>query len=460
MFERGLFIFHRDFRIIDNVGLLEANEQCKQLYVCFIFTPEQVGKANHYRSQNAIQFMIESLADLSTQIKKAGGELLLFYGKQLNIISQCMKTFQIQCVFFNKDYTPYAIERDTSTVAFCKKRDIQCQMFSDYYLFEPGSVTTSSGDIYKKFTPFYDEVLPRKVNNPKSSFITNFSKPVSVSLEHTITLSQALSTFARSNTEIAVHGGRVKALEQLKSTLAQQARYDDMRDYFVHKTTFLSAYIKFGCVSVREVYHTYKRKYGIKHGLIRELIWRDFFAHILYGYPSVLEKSTHFEKIHWRQSKSDFERWMNGTTGFPAVDAGMRQMNTTGYMHNRCRMIVANFLVKTLLLDWRLGETYFAQKLTDYDIASNNGNWGSIASVGVYFTPYFRDMSPWIQSKKFDKNAEYIKHWVPELCDVDARDIHRWNEAFVNYTGIDYPRPMVDYADQKKKMLEMYSNKS
>jgi deoxyribodipyrimidine photo-lyase len=230
------------------------------------------------------------------------------------------------------------------------------------------------------------------------------------------------------------------------------------RDLLTYQTTFLSASIKFGCVSVREVYHTFQKSYGHKSGIIRELIWREFFAHVLYAFPEVVGKSyqPRYRKIVWRKSTADFEKWKKGQTGFPIVDAGMRQMNETGYMHNRVRMIVASFLVKVLLLDWRWGEQYFSQQLTDIDIASNNGNWQGISGTGVDMKPYFRDMNPWIQSSKFDSEAEYIKKWVPELKEVPSSAIHKWDIEYMNYKHIQYPKPMKNYQEQKEKMLEMY----
>jgi len=257
-----------------------------------------------------------------------------------------------------------------------------------------------------------------------------------------------------------VRGGRTEGLLRLKNAAKTQESYETERDTLTYNTTFLSAYIKFGCVSIREVYHTFARAFGKKSGIIRELIWRDFFAHVLFHYPEVMNQSyqPRYRSLKWRKSESDFDAWKSGNTGFPVVDAGMRQLNQTGYMHNRVRMIVASFLVKVLLLDWRLGERYFAEKLTDYDIASNNGNWQGISGTGVDMKPYFRDMNPWIQSAKFDKNAEYVKKWIPELEPVSPRDIHLWFEKHENYSSVSYPKPMVDYYEQKKKMLEMYSN--
>lgn len=452
MYKRGLFIFHRDLRTIDNIGLLNASKLCDSLYTIFVFTPEQVSK-NSYKSDNAVQFMIESLQDLSKQLN---GKLLCFYSSQNDIIENFIKLANIDAVFFNKDYTPYAIKRDESTKKLCKKYDIPCIMDNDYYLYEPGTILTSNNDIYKKYTPFYNHVLNLPVNNPikrqPSNFITTMKIPKQISLQ------QAMKRFVSNyNNHILVYGGRKNALKQLSNSIKTQRNYTKDRDTLSYSTTFLSAYIKFGCISIREVYHAYKDKYGKKHGLIRELIWRDFFAHILYRFPEVIHHSyiNKLRSIQWKNSKSNFKKWCKGKTGFPVVDAGMRQLNQTGYMHNRCRMIVADFLVKTLLIDWKWGEKYFAQKLTDYDIANNNGNWQNISSTGVQTTPYFRNFNPFIQSKKFDKECTYIKTWIPELKDIPPKDIHKWDTTCTQY-NINYPCPIIDYRSQKKQMLQLY----
>jgi len=457
--DRGLFIFHRDFRISDNVALNNAGFVCNKLYTCFIFTPEQVTN-NKYKSDNSVQFMIESLNDLAVDIKKNSGELLCFYGTQTIILKHLIEELKITHLFFNDDYSPYAIHRDNEAKQLCNKLQIECQTYPDYYLYEPGTVLVeSSKNAYKKYTPFYNAVLNNRVSKPIN--VTSF--PFSTSskkLKYKITLRDAMKQFVKVNDNILVHGGRIYAQEKLENALLKQRDYESTRDFFTTKTTHLSAYIKFGCVSIREVYHAFKKKFGLNHGLIRELIWREFFAHVLYCYPEVVGKSyqTKFRSLNWSQSKVNIEKWKTGMTGFPLVDACMREMNTTGYMHNRGRMTTASFLIKTLLIDWRVGEQYFAQQLTDYDIASNNGNWQGISGTGVDMKPYFRDMNPWIQSYKFDINAEYIKKWVPELEKVDASDIHNWNETYNNtkYKDVNYPKPIVDYSKQKEKMLEMY----
>jgi deoxyribodipyrimidine photo-lyase len=452
-YKNGLFIFHRDYRIEDNRGIINAVSLCHNLYTCFIFNPEQVDKKNSFRSNNAIQFMIECLEELQGVIKQNGGVLLTCYGNYINCVKELVEKLEIDCVFFNKDYSPFALNRTKSI------QDIYpCIVENDYYLYEPGTITNKTGGFFKKYTPFYDTVINQNVLHPIYKQNFRFSKP-SKKIDCVITLEKAIVKFVGiKNNNILVNGGRNNAIEKIKTLLKKQKKYDENRDFFIYQTTFLSPYIKFGCISVREVFKYFEKVSGKKGGLIRELIWREFFAHILYNYPEVVGKSFYpkYRSIRWSNNEKYFIKWCNGETGFPAVDAGMRQMNTTGYMHNRLRMVVSNFLVKTLLIDWRKGEKYFSEKLTDIDIASNNGNWQSISSTGVYSTPYFRDMNPWIQSYKFDKDCTYIKHWVHELKDVNVNDIHKWYEKWNTY-NTSYPKPIVDYSLQKIKMLELYT---
>jgi deoxyribodipyrimidine photo-lyase len=458
---RGLFLFHRDFRIEDNSGINRAIELSDELYTCFIFTPEQVGRSNAYRSKNAIQFMIESLVELNESIKTKGGELMCFYGKQVDILKSLVEVLKIDAIYYNRDYTPYAIERDNATKKLCKDLGIVCQTFADYYLFEPGTVLTeSSRTAFKKYTPFYNNVINLNVREPLVKRTFHFGKPVGSHLLDKILLNDAMKMFVKPNQEVLVHGGRKAGKLRLAFALRDQKDYDRTRDFFTKQTTHLSAFIKFGCVSIREVYWAINKKFGTTHGIIRELIWREFFAHVLYAYPEVVGNSYQpkFRRLAWSNNQSYLEKWKSGHTGFPLVDACMRELNTTGYMHNRGRMMTASFLIKTLLIDWRNGELYFAKQLTDYDIASNNGNWQGISGTGVDMKPYFRDMNPWIQSHKFDIRAEYIKKWVPELSSVLPTDIHKWDVMCEDpkYKNVHYPKPIVDYDDQKVKMLAMY----
>jgi deoxyribodipyrimidine photo-lyase len=397
-YNHGLFIFHRDLRTVDNIGFIAAISQCTHLYTCFIFTPEQVGKNNSYKSNNAVQFMIESLDELHTNIQKQGGELITLYGKTTKMTQELIETLGIDCVFFNSDYTPYALERDNGIRELCKKMKIACQTYHDYYLHEPGTIRNGQGGYYHKFTPFYEEVIKHSVQVPSRGQIYKNLKRTTSRLGNHISLQGAMEQFTKKNPFISVPGGRTNGIRCLTKALSNQKEYAEHRDEFIYKTTMLSAYFKFGCISVREAYHGFKKHFGLHHEIIRQMVWRDFFAHILFGYPETVEHTynPNFRRIRWKTNKRHLELWKIGKTGVPLVDACMRQMNTTGYMHNRGRMVVATFLIKTLLLDWHEGEKYFAQKLTDYDVASNNGNWQSIMGGGVYSMPYFRVMNPWM----------------------------------------------------------------
>jgi deoxyribodipyrimidine photo-lyase len=453
--ENGLFIFRRDLRIHDNVGLLEAHKLVKQLYTCFIFTPEQVSNRNDFKSTNSIQFMIESLEDLKTNIEEKGGKLLIFYGKNGRVVEDAISKLKLDAVFFNKDYSPYAKERDEEIEQLCEKNDILCESYQDYYLFEPGTILTGSNQMFKKYTPFYNATKGRKISKSPAGSI----KKLASSNIHSLDLKDAIKNFVgKMNEDILVHGGRKLGLQRLHLAKTTQKYYGKTRDFFDKNTSHLSAYIKFGCVSIREVY----QEFSNIESFINELTWREFFAHVLDAYPEVVGQSYQkkFRKIKWSKNKSHFEKWKQGNTGVPIVDACMRELNSTGYMHNRGRMTVASFLIKTLLIDWRWGEKYFAQQLTDYDIASNNGNWQGISGTGVDMKPYFRDMNPWIQSAKFDKDAKYIKKWVPELEDVPPHDIHKWYEKADNHKTTSYPKPMIDYFAQKDEMMKMYKEAS
>jgi len=455
LLENGLFIFRRDFRIVDNNGLNYINSKCKNVYTIFIFTPEQVGSGNSYKSNNAVQFMIESLQELASEIAKNGGKLHCFYGSNNKIISECIQAFKIDLVCFNADYTPYALERDHKIMELCKKTHIGFERTPDYYLHEPGIIMSGSNSPYKKFTPYYNASLKKKIESPQSARKINFKKTTN-HLPNMISLEQAHNKFiTRENPHILVHGGRDEALKTLHNAVKTQKHYASTHNDLDKQTTQLSAYLKFGCISIREAYKAFKGK----HELIRQLIWRDFYMNILYFFPYVLGKpmKQNYSKIKWHKNQKWLDAWKKGETGFPVVDAAMTQLNVTGYMHNRARLIVASFLTKTLLIDWREGEEYFAKKLTDYDPASNNGNWQWVASTGADSQPYFRIFNPWLQSEEWDKNTDYIKKWLPELKDVPAKDIHNWYKSFEKYKGkIKYPHPICNYEEQKEKALSMF----
>lgn len=403
----GLFIFTRDLRIQDNIGLRMACSQCDELYTCFV---NQTSPSN----KNATMFLLDCIDELAHDIDSVGGELI-----QINLtnLATFAKRLKVEHVFFNNNI---------ELAGACKRSGLECTATNDAYLYEPGQILSGGGTIYKKFTPFYTQVLPKDVASPI------YTKKFDMLVKNT------------SRRHPASRGmGRTLGIKSLKTSLKTQKDYGKHRDMLTYETTRLSTHIAFGTISIREIYHAFKKQFGLHCELIRQLIWRDFYAHVLHGYP---ESFTRKGDIKWPGSRKHFELWCKGKTGVPVVDACMRELNATGYMHNRGRMIVASFLVKTLLIDWRWGEQYFAKHLIDYDLASNNGNWQWVAGTGVDSMPYFRIMNPWTQSKKCDPNGEYIKKWMPELAEVEARDLH--DPVRMN--------PIVDFREQSKNYLALY----
>jgi deoxyribodipyrimidine photo-lyase len=447
-FENGLFIFRRDFRIIDNNGLNLLNRLCNNIYAIFIFTPEQITNKNKFKSNNSVQFMIESLEDLAREIEDNGGKLHTFYGHNDSVVADCIRNWDINIVCFNLDYSPYARERDSNIIKLCEKLKTYVIYDYDYYLLEPTAVKNGSGETYQKFTPYYNVASKKQIQKPTTS---SSKKIIFASKKGTITLSQAMNKFTKINPNLLVRGGRAEAKKILRNAVKSQYNHDGD---LAKPTSLLSAYIKFGCISIREVYYAFKGN----RAFIRQLFWRDFYANILLAYPHVLGHSLkpNYDKIKWRYNARYLDAWKNGQTGFPVVDACMTQLNTCGYLPNRGRLIVASFLVKTLLLDWREGERYFAQQLTDYDVASNNGNWLWIMGGGADSQPWFRIFNPWDQGKNFDPDCEYIKQWLPQLEELPSKIIHRWDTEYINYKNIKYSKPICDYKQQKEFAMEIY----
>jgi deoxyribodipyrimidine photo-lyase len=455
-YENGLFIFRRDLRIIDNNGLNLANSKCKNMYTIFIFTPEQVTSANKFKSDNAVQFMIESLKDLSSQINKMGGKLLTFYGHNDKVIADCIKAWDIDVVCFNLDITPYARERDEKILKLCQHMKTYIMCNYDYYLCEPGEVLNGKGEVYQKFTPYYDKAKTKKVEPPAKMRKIHF-KSSETHIPNKITLDEAMKKFVgNENPDILVKGGRQEAIKQMRIAAKNIKHYEETRDELSKPTSQLSSYIKFGNLSIREVYYAFKSN----HAFIRQLYWREFYSGILYSFPRVLGHSLNpkYDKIKWHHKEKLLDSWKKGITGFPIVDASQRQLLSTGWTHNRGRMISSSILIKILLIDWRKGEQFYAQHLVDYDVASNNGGWQFSSGSGADSQPYFRYFNPYTQSKDHDPKCEYIKKWIPELTDVPNEDIHKWDTAWEKHKDIKYPKPIVDYKEQRDISIKMYKD--
>jgi deoxyribodipyrimidine photo-lyase len=284
-----------------------------------------------------------------------------------------------------------------------------------------------------------------------------------VSIKYAITkynVNNKLDDFYNMNDNINVRGGRKNALKILTSIINKGLEYEKTRNILNIPTTNLSAYIKFGCVSIREVYYLFNKQFGKTNPLSRQLIWRDFYYHLGHGFINSFGRSLkpQYDKIKWINNKSHFNKWKQGKTGYPIVDACMTQINTTGFMHNRGRLIVASFLIKNLMVDWRYGEKYFAKKLVDYDVYVNQGNWQWVSGSGADSMPYFRVFNPSRQSAKYDSNAEYIKKWLPQLKDIEPKHLHEWEIYYKEYNlnEINYYKPIIDYSISKKTTLSIY----
>ena len=447
-----IFIFRRDLRLFDNNGLFHAIKNYDKIIPIFIFTPEQVTDKNKFKSENAIQFMVESLRELDSDLRKYKSKLHLFYGDNIKVLKKIIKKIDVKAIVFNMDYTMYALKRDKSIEKLCKENEIECSIIEDYLLEKMGTFNKNDGNPYTVFTPFKNNGLKFAVDKPNKYKIKNLTRSNKLLTTDYIKYTE--------NPNALVRGGRKLALFML-DRVNDQKKYNKTRNTVSLKTTRLSAYIKFGCVSIREVFWKFKKDLGLKNDLIGQLYWREFYYYIAYHFPRVLMGENYnkkYDKLKWTNSKSKFIKWSKGETGYPIVDAGMRELNETGYMHNRARLITSNFLNRMLGMDWRIGEMYFATKLLDYDPSVNNGNWQWIASTGVDPKPYFQRLfNPWLQSKKYDSDAKYIKKWVPELEKVPANEIHEWYKYYKNYDN--YIKPIVDYKEARKASIKMYTNK-
>jgi deoxyribodipyrimidine photo-lyase len=439
----SIFIFRRDFRIKDNTALNEAIKNNDIIYPIFIFTPEQI-KYNKYKSDNSVQFMIESLLELKRLIN-----LTFCYGDIEDVLNDIIKNNKINSIYTNTDYTPYSVKREKRIELLCKKNNIKFNYYHDITLFEPNTILNSSNNIYQKYTPFY-RACNRKVRKP---ITVNLHKTKYVKTKYAI--DKQIYKFYKHNDIIHIHGGRTNALKIVKN-IRKHNNYNKTRNTLNIMTTNLSAYIKFGCISIREAYY-----YLIKNKtLIRQLIWREFYYHLGYGFIDRFGHSLKpkYDRIKWLNNSSLFNKWKNGETGFPIVDACMTQLNKTGYMHNRGRLIVASFLIKNLMIDWKYGEKYFAQKLVDYDVLVNQGNWQWVSGSGADSQPYFRVFNPSLQSEHYDKNAEYIKKWLPQLNNIEPKHLHNWENYYNEYNlkDIKYFKPIINYNESKTKALSIY----
>jgi deoxyribodipyrimidine photo-lyase len=451
-----VFIFRRDFRLQDNTTLLEAAKAAAILPI-FIFYEQQISPENNpYFSNNQVQFMIQCITDLQSQIAKLGGNLYIFETKttDIDILDKLTTLVDIKAIAFNKDITPFALQRDSKINEWCRDKGIEAISREDYTMLPIDRVKNKSGKPYEVYTPFYRTAVKLQVQSP-------LTVPPSIRFENKIKLADSvnMNKYFLDNPNVEIVGGRREAMAVLQRIRSGSFRlYEKQRDFPSHdSTTRLSAYIKFGCVSIREVYDISKIAMGKNSLLVQQLLWREYYYNIAYHFPEVLRGQIgklpntfirgKYEKAQskWNESEEDFLMWARGETGFPIVDAAMRCLNTTGWMHNRLRMVVAMFLVRHLNIDWRKGEQYFATQLVDYDTINNNQGW-------CWCLTYRRTLNPFKQTGKYDPQCVFIKKWVPELRDVPVVDIIVWWEKSSEYLDrVNYPKMMIELPGYRVK---------
>ena len=498
-----IFIFRRDLRIQDNLGLLKLftkniKNQTYPILPIFIFNPHQIERdQNPYFSDACVQFMCESLLDLQGEFAKKTAKcvnkcakITFFKGEDLKILEHIHTNIvKINSVNFNSDVTPYATKRDLSISNFCQKHDIEVITSGDYMLHNPYKIKTKSTDSYFKVYGMFKKHCYANFKPDKPTLLADdqFEKLIFYKMEEESRKSFKnigmiedgdLKDFYVENPKISVHGFKEdldKKLEKLRT--GHWDKYHDQRVVPSEDTsTKLSAYMKFGRVSCRQIYEIASKRRI--QALVDQCYWREFYFYLTVHYPDVLEGmkskfsdvktenqvfNKKYETLEWNKDEKLLNAWKNGKTGYPIVDAGMRQLNKINFMHNRLRMVTAMFFTKDLYLDWKEGERYFASKLVDYDPCLNNGGWQWSASTGADAAPYFRIFNPWLQMQRFDKNAVYIKKWVKEFKHVPVKDIMKWQDkkvrdrvrkSFVELK--DYPEPVVDHDKAKNECIAAF----
>ncbi len=450
MYRRSLFLFRRDLRLVDNTGLNQALKHSREVIPAFVIDPRQT-RDHPYRSLPGIHFLRDSLLDLDQSLRKLGSNLQSFQSTPESLVAAWKSDLEIESLWVNRDYTPFSRKRDRAIEQACQSQGIDFHSCADLLLNEPKNTLKTDNTPYTVFTPYYNRARSLRVPAPKSrprgkGNFASYSNDPSLQ-SHLDSLIDGVPSLK------SIQGGRKAGLKQL-SQLYKLSGYASDRDLpAVQGTSLLSAHLKFGTCSIREAFWEITQTLGSDHPLTRQLYWRDFLTHIAYHFPSVFGNAfkEKYNRIPWKKDKALFRLWTNGQTGFPIVDAGMRQLNQTGFMHNRVRMVVASFLCKDLHIDWRWGERYFATRLVDYDPCVNNGNWQWAASTGCDAQPYFRIFNPWRQQERFDPDCLYIKKWIPELSELEPKEIHRWQGLL----GFEYPAPIVEHkgAAMKAKML-------
>ena len=422
----SIFWFRRDLRLKDNHGLYQALESGKKVLPIFIFD-EDILDLLENKSDKRVDFIVQTLQTLNSFLKSKNKGIKIFKGKPLEIYKKLTENYEIEAVYCNEDYEPYAIKRDQEIADFLASKNIAFHSFKDQVIFHKDEIVKADKKPYTVYTPYSKLWL----NEFQKVDLQGF--PSEKKLDNLLDI-----PFEELKIEDIGFQKTDLAFEVPEADLHIIKTYEETRNFpAVKGTTQLGVHLRFGTISVRKLAKIAKEN---NLTFLKELIWREFFMQILYHFPKVVNHSfkSKYDAIPWENNPEFLEKWKAGKTGFPIVDAGMRELNATGFMHNRVRMITASFLIKHLLTDWRIGEAYFAEKLMDYDLSANNGNWQWCASSGCDAAPYFRIFNPDEQQKKFDPDFKYIKKWIPEFG--------------TKY----YPKPIVEHKKAREKVLKVY----
>ncbi|HQV87028.1 MAG TPA: deoxyribodipyrimidine photo-lyase [Chitinophagaceae bacterium] len=423
-----IFWFRRDLRLRDNAGLYHALKDGSPVVPVFIFDRNILDELED-KNDRRVEFIHLALQDIQQQLLKIDSSLDIRYGNPLVIYKELLKGYNIKKVFTNHDYEPYAKQRDSEILQLLNEHGVSFHTYKDQVIFEKDEVLKDDGKPYTIFTP-YSRKWKAALKEyhlkayPVKKYLANFFKQPGkkiISLEE--------MGFAPAGLPFPGKEWKGQVIRH----------YKEQRDIpSVQGTSRLSVHLRFGTISIRELAD---EAGALNETFLNELIWRDFYHMILWHFPRVVGHAfkPEYDKIRWRNNEKEFNDWCNGITGYPIVDAGMRELNQTGFMHNRVRMIVASFLTKHLLIDWRWGEAYFAKKLLDFDLAANNGGWQWAAGSGCDAAPYFRVFNPYLQTKKFDPELKYVRKWVPE------------------FEELIYPQPIVAHEVARKRCLETYA---
>lgn len=465
--ESALVWFRRDLRLDDHAAMHAALSACRRVYCCFIFDTEILDRLPS-RSNRRVEFIHASLVALNEALVGHGSTLMVRHGVALEEILRLARQLRVDAVFANHDYEPQAVARDAAVARALQAAGVEYRTRKDQVIFEKDEVLTGSGKPFSVYTPYREAWLKRLVPFFYKAYpVERHLASLAPMPAETVPSMDAIG-FQKTNLDkIGISAGASGAQSLLDDFMHRIDDYKARRDFpSVRGPSYLSVHLRFGTVSIRRlVALAVERSSEGARTWLHELVWRDFYFMILHFHPRVAEHAfkSELDAIPFPNDPARFDAWCQGRTGYPIVDAAMRQLNTAGYMHNRLRMIAASFLVKDLHVDWRWGERYFAEHLNDYDLAANNGGWQWSASTGCDAQPYFRIFNPVTQSEKFDPNGAFIRRYVPELSKLPDRLVHAPWKAKVEelrdagvHLGTTYPHPVVDHAESRRIALELY----